>query len=98
MKNSHKERISLARKVMLHEANSITETAKGLNESFSDAINILRNTKGKVIVTGIGKSGHLAKRIAATLSSTGTPSAYLHPSEAVHGDLGIHQNFVFSLK
>ena len=61
MKNSHKERISLARKVMFHEANSITETAKSLNESFSDAIDILRKTNGKVIVTGIGKSGHLAK-------------------------------------
>ena len=91
MKNSHKERISLARKVMCHEANSITETANSLNESFSDAIDILRKTNGKVIVTGIGKSGHLGKRIAATLSSTGTPSAYLHPAEAVHGDLGIHQ-------
>ena len=77
---------------MCHEANSISETAKYLNESFSDAVNILRKTNSKVIVTGIGKSGHLGKRIAATLSSTGTPSAYLHPSEAVHGDLGIHQS------
>ena len=92
MKNSHKERISLARKVMSHEANSITTTAKGLNESFSEAVDILIKTNKKVIVTGIGKSGHLGKRIAATLSSTGTPAAYLHPSEAVHGDLGIHQN------
>ena len=92
MNNSHKERISLARKVMCHEANSISETAKYLNESFSDAVDILRKTNSKVIVTGIGKSGHLGKRIAATLSSTGTPSAYLHPSEAVHGDLGIHQS------
>ena len=65
---------------------------KKLDESDIElAIEILFKTTGKIIVTGIGKSGHVGKKMAATLSSTGAPAYFLHPSEAVHGDLGIHQ-------
>lgn len=61
------------------------------NQSFTDAIELLKKTKGKIIVTGIGKSGHIGAKISATLSSTGSPSVYVHPSEASHGDLGVIQ-------
>ena len=58
------------------------------NNSFFNIVNTIFNTKGRIVVTGIGKSGHIANKIAATLSSTGTPSHFVHPSEASHGDLG----------
>lgn len=89
--NLHTRRIDWAAEVMNHEASSIKQTVKSLDENFSKAIDILLVEKGKIIVTGIGKSGHLGKRVAATLCSTGTSAAFLHPAEAVHGDLGIHQ-------
>ena len=76
---------------MEKEANSILSISERLDESFSKAIDLLNTPDKKIIITGIGKSGHLGKRMAATFSSTGTPAAFLHPSEAVHGDLGIHQ-------
>ena len=76
---------------MEKEAKSILNISERLDESFSKAIDLLNTPDKKIIITGIGKSGHLGKRMAATFSSTGTPAAFLHPSEAVHGDLGIHQ-------
>jgi arabinose-5-phosphate isomerase len=60
-----------------------------LAESFAEALDILRNCRGRVIVTGMGKSGHVGLKVAATLSSTGTPAHFVHPSEASHGDLGM---------
>src|SRR5690606_10653243 len=60
-----------------------------LGESFAQAVNLLLTCKGRVIVTGIGKSGHIASKISATLSSTGTPSFFMHGAEAIHGDLGM---------
>jgi len=80
-----------ARHVLKVEAESILMASKRLGENFSKAVDLLYKDKGKIIVTGIGKSGHLGKKLAATFCSTGSPAAYLHPSEAVHGDLGIHQ-------
>ena len=81
-----------AKSVMMKEAKSIISSAEKLDESDIElAIEILFKTTGKIIVTGIGKSGHVGKKMAATLSSTGAPAYFLHPSEAVHGDLGIHQ-------
>jgi len=61
----------------------------GLGESFAEALDILRTCRGRVIVTGMGKSGHVGLKVAATLSSTGTPAYFVHPSEASHGDLGM---------
>lgn len=66
-----------------------TALAQHLSDSFAEAIAILRNCRGRVIVTGMGKSGHVGLKIAATLSSTGTPAYFVHPSEASHGDLGM---------
>ncbi len=77
---------------MEKESSALEKAARSLEEkTFSKALDLLMETKHKVVVTGIGKSGHVGKKIAATLCSTGTPAAFLHPSEAVHGDLGIHQ-------
>jgi arabinose-5-phosphate isomerase len=85
------EELSDAVKVLKIESESIQNAAARLGKNFSAAIDILFNKSAKIIVCGIGKSGHLGKKIAATLCSTGSPAAFLHASEAVHGDLGIHQ-------
>ncbi len=84
-----KNLIADARKVMLEEANAVIKTAKGLGPSFIKAINVFSKIKGKIIVIGIGKSGIISRKIAATLSSTGSPSVYLHPVECLHGDMGL---------
>jgi len=78
-----------ARRVLNLEADAICELAKNLDHSFEDAIELLMKTKGRVILSGIGKSGHIANKIASTFSSTGTPAFFVHPSEASHGDLGM---------
>jgi len=91
MKNQSKE-ANDAKSVLLKEALAIKEAADRIsNEDLTCAIDILQRENGKIVVTGIGKSGHVGKKMAAMLCSTGSPTAYLHPSEAVHGDLGIHQ-------
>jgi len=91
MKNESKE-ANDAKSVLLKEALAIKEAADRIsNEDLTCAIDILQRENGKIVVTGIGKSGHVGKKMAAMLCSTGSPTAYLHPSEAVHGDLGIHQ-------
>ena len=79
----------LAKEVLDIEANSIIKMKDGINGNFEKAIEILYSCKGRVIVTGMGKSGLIGKKIAATLSSTGTPSYFLHPAESTHGDSGI---------
>ena len=85
------QEIKDAKRVMENEAKAIHLCSQRLNEHIVDALDILFSKDKKVIITGIGKSGHLAKKVAATLCSTGTPSAFMHPTEAIHGDLGIHQ-------
>jgi arabinose-5-phosphate isomerase len=84
--------IKEAKTVMENEAQAIHLCAERLNKNFLEALDILSSNHGKIVVTGIGKSGHLAKKVAATLCSTGTAAAFLHPTEAIHGDLGIHQS------
>jgi len=71
------------------EAEAILALIPRIDTSFEEAVNLLRNCRGKVIVTGVGKSGHIATKIAATLASTGTPSFFLNPLDAYHGDLGM---------
>ena len=82
------EQMRLAREVLRAEAESISALANQLPENFCDAIELLSRCNGSVIVTGMGKAGLIGNKLAATLSSTGTNSQFLHPSEAVHGDLG----------
>lgn len=79
----------LAKEVLDIEAHSILRLKNSINADFEKAIGILYACKGRVIVTGMGKSGLIGKKIAATLSSTGTPSYFLHPAESTHGDSGI---------
>ena len=76
----------LAKEVLTIEANSILRLKNSIGEEFDKAIDLLFNCKGRVIVTGMGKSGLIGRKIAATLSSTGTPSYFLHPPESTHGD------------
>ncbi len=83
---------SLARKVLQTEAAAILALVDRLDERFDCAVQLLRECKGRVILTGMGKSGIICRKIAATLTSTGTPALFLHPAEAVHGDLGVIQS------
>ena len=81
--------IKIAASVLKTEANELTRNAEILDGEFEKAVEVLYKTKGKVVVTGVGKSGHVGAKIAATLASTGTPSFFMHPTEAMHGDLGM---------
>lgn len=78
-----------ARIVLRIEADAILEIQARLDDSFSAAVNALLHCRGRVVVSGIGKSGHVGRKIAATLASTGTPAFFVHPAEASHGDLGM---------
>ena len=78
--------LDTARRVIRTEAQALEQLADSLDDRFRQAIDLLVATRGRVIVTGIGKSGHIAKKIAATLASTGTPAQFVHPAEASQGD------------
>ena len=79
----------LARDILLLEANEINALASRLNGQFTDAVALILQCKGRVVVSGMGKSGHIGGKIASTLASTGTPAFFMHPAEASHGDLGM---------
>lgn len=81
--------LETARRVLRIEARALEEVMARLDRSFEQAVDLLLACKGRVVVTGMGKSGLVARKISATLSSTGTPSFFLHPADAVHGDLGM---------
>ena len=83
--------LTLARKVLQTEAAAVLALVNRVDERFAKAVSLLLQCKGRVIVTGMGKSGIVCRKIAATLASTGTPAFFLHPAEAVHGDLGVIQ-------
>ena len=88
--------LNLACEVLNIEAAAVQALTQHIDETFLQAMNIILSCEGRVIVSGIGKSGHIARKIAATLSSTGTPAYFVHPAEASHGDLGmITANDVF---
>jgi arabinose-5-phosphate isomerase len=78
--------LDLARRTLSVEAEALSNMATLLGEEFIGAVNRILDCRGKVIITGMGKSGLVGRKIAATLASTGTPSFYLHPGEAFHGD------------
>lgn len=81
--------LDTARRVIRAEADALNTLADALDVRFREAVDLLLHSKGRVIVTGIGKSGHIARKIAATMASTGTPAQFVHPAEASHGDLGM---------
>ena len=84
--------IKTAKKVINTEIKGLETLSKKLDKNFAKAVNILKKTNGKIVVTGVGKSGIIAKKIASTLSSTGSPSQFIHSTEASHGDLGMINN------
>ena len=84
--------LAVAKKAILSESESIKKLVDFLDSGFTAAVEIIYNCKGRVVVTGIGKSAIIAQKIVATFNSTGTPSMFLHASEAIHGDLGMVQN------
>lgn len=81
--------LEAARRVIAQEAEGLHVLANALDDSFTDLVGRILALKGRVIISGMGKSGHIARKIAATLASTGTPAYFVHPSEASHGDLGM---------
>lgn len=88
-KNNITSDFDVAYKVLTLGASSLLFMANNLDNSFTTALDILQSVKGRVIVSGMGKSGHVARKVSATLASTGTPSQFIHPAEASHGDLGM---------
>jgi len=89
LKSSESKTLALAQAVLQLEANEIMATASRLNASFTQAVEMILNCSGRVVVSGMGKSGHIAGKIASTFASTGTPAFFMHPAEASHGDLGM---------
>ena len=87
MKNN-KKIINSAIRTLTRELNSIKNLKSTFNFNFCNAVNLIFNTKGKIVITGVGKSAHIGNKISATLTSTGTPSYFIHATEASHGDLG----------
>ncbi|MDR2681619.1 MAG: KpsF/GutQ family sugar-phosphate isomerase [Holosporaceae bacterium] len=83
------DELEYARSVISKEIAGLTEMRDGIDESFRAAVDLIYGKEGHVIVSGMGKPGHVGRKISATLSSTGTPSFFLHPAEASHGDLGV---------
>jgi len=83
------ESLMVGKRVIMREAEALSILGRTLNDSFADAVELLISARGRVIVSGMGKSGHVARKIAATFASTGTPAHFVHPAEASHGDLGM---------
>ncbi len=81
--------IEIAKRVIETEAQAVAGLTSVLGPAFEKAIRLMQDCKGRVVVTGMGKAGHIAKKVAATLASTGTPAFFMHPSEGIHGDLGM---------
>ncbi|MCD6187595.1 MAG: SIS domain-containing protein, partial [Desulfuromusa sp.] len=80
--------IETAKRVLQIEADAILALQSRIDGDFSEAVQMILDCQGKVVVTGMGKSGLICQKIAATLASTGTPTFFLHPAEGIHGDLG----------
>jgi len=81
--------LATGRKVISREADALALLSDSIGDNFAAAVDLMLATSGRVVVTGMGKSGHIARKIAATLASTGTPAQFVHPAEASHGDLGM---------
>ena len=77
-----------ARSIILHESDALRSLADSLDQTFDEVVQIILDSNGRVVVSGVGKSGLIGRKISATLISTGTPAMFLHPTEGVHGDLG----------
>src|SRR6056297_382104 len=91
LNNMHLDIQKLAREAIIHEAESVRNLAKLIDENFESIVKLIYKSNGRVVITGVGKSAHIARKIVATLNSTGTPAIFMHAADAVHGDLGIIQ-------
>ncbi|MCE6961104.1 KpsF/GutQ family sugar-phosphate isomerase [Cereibacter sphaeroides] len=89
MTSSTTDFLATARRVIAAETDALTMLGESLGQSFADAVDTILRARGRVIVSGMGKSGHIGRKITATLASTGTPAQFVHPAEASHGDLGM---------
>jgi len=89
--NTPKSALATAKRVLAIESASVSALSERLDSDFAKAVSLILAARGRVIVSGVGKSGHIARKIAATMSSTGTPAYFVHPGEAAHGDLGMIQ-------
>ena len=87
--SSKKSIVSLAKKTIAIESLAISQLAEFIDDTFAEAVELILNSSGRVIITGIGKSAIIANKIVATLNSTGTPSVFMHAADAIHGDLGL---------
>ena len=87
--NNKKSILNIAKKTVETESKAILNLAKLLDDDFAHAVQLIYNSKGRVIITGIGKSAIIATKIVATLNSTGTPAIFMHAADAIHGDLGL---------
>jgi len=81
--------LASAERTLALEAQAILELKNRLNEQFAEAVSLILGCSGRIVVCGLGKTGHIARKIAATFASTGTPSFFLHAAEAIHGDIGM---------
>jgi arabinose-5-phosphate isomerase len=90
---THKQIVERGRQVLRMETEALAETERRIGDDFARAVETIHGSKGRVIVSGVGKSGLVGRKIAATLTSTGTPATFLHPADSVHGDLGIVGQF-----
>ena len=86
--NNSTQIISLATNTLKTEADSVMGLIDKLDEGFVNSVQLILNSKGRVVITGIGKSANIANKIVATLNSTGTPAIFMHAADAIHGDLG----------
>ena len=87
--SSKKSILTLAKETIAIESLAISKLANFIDDTFAEAVDLIFNSKGRVIITGIGKSAIIANKIVATLNSTGTPSVFMHAADAIHGDLGL---------
>ena len=83
------EELKRARQVLEMESDGLNALARSLDDTFTEVIDLLQSTDGRIVVSGMGKSGHVARKMSSTLASTGIPSFFVHPGEASHGDLGM---------
>jgi len=88
-KTSSKNTLERARQVLEIEAQEISSLANRLDDHFVNAVQLILHCDGRIVVSGMGKSGHIGRKLASTFASTGTPSFFMHPAEASHGDLGM---------
>ena len=86
---THKDIVERGRRVLRMETDALAEAERRIGDQFAKAVESIARSDGRVIVSGVGKSGLIGRKIAATLTSTGTPATFLHPADSVHGDLGI---------